>query len=65
MGFLVAIGILYAIYKIYEAISNESMRQDCAKKGYDTYPDKDGHLRDVTNNRKCFVDPRTGKKTYY
>ena len=59
------LAILYFGYHlIKESIEDVQMRDTCRSQGFDTYPSKTG-MRDVKTNRRCYVNPRTGKKTFF
>ena len=62
---ILLIAILYFGYKLAnEAIQDAEIKNTCRSKGYDTYPSSTG-LRDMKTGKRCYVDPRTGKKTLF
>ena len=65
MGILVLIAIVYFGYKLLkEAKDDADIREQCRRQGHDTYPSSTG-LRDMKTGKRCYVDPRTGKKTLF
>lgn len=64
MGFLVFIGLLYGAYKIYEACSNSSARNDSIRRGSDIYVSKSGNIKDVKTNQNCYLDGKGNKKFF-
>jgi hypothetical protein len=59
---LVLIGIIYFGYQIIKAaIDNAEMKEWSKRNGLDFYSSSTG-LRDVKTDKRCYIDPITGKK---
>ena len=62
---LTAIAIIYILYQLIKSAAEDAqMKQWCKSKGYDTYPSNTGMI-DTKTNKRCYVDPRTGKMTLW
>lgn len=62
---ILLIAILYVGYLFIKAsIEDEQVRINCKNKGCSEYPSSTG-LRDIKTGKKCYVNPRTGQKTFF
>ena len=61
----ILIAIIYFGYKfIKSAMEDAETRELCRRNGSDTYPSNTG-IRDMKTGQRCYVNPRTGKKTLF
>ena len=62
---ILLLAILYFGYKLAkESMQDAQIRNECRRRGYDTYPSSTG-IRDMKTGKRCYVNPRTGEKTLF